>query len=528
MKDVDFGQTAYFLKNLGIKYAFGITGSGSSLRLISALEDQSIPFFSVGHEAAAMMMAGACCQDGKTNALAIGIKGPGFVNFVPGILSNYYEGRPALSISEAYGPSVPSFRKHKRLDHKAICSSIVKAYAKVDGSFESMDLLFKIAQYESPGPIHLDLCNEPVKNNLEDLKGLVSPEPEDGTHNLLAKIVQTIEGFQKPVIILGSLVSRRLSAINWSKLQVPVFTTAAGKGSINEYSPFFAGILTGEIKSLSPEQIILNEADGIIGIGLRNTELVTLKPYGVPLIIIDMVGGELHDGFEVNYKLITRKIEMVASQIFNQLAEKCWGEDIVKFHWKKVEEALLQEDWLPSTIIYQTNRKLNTNSVLVLDTGLFCTVGETLWKVESSSNFCGSSIGRFMGTSIPTAIGAAISNPEKRIVCMMGDGGVRPYLPEMKMAVNEKLPILFVLLSDGLYGTVAVESRKSGLSTRAVDIHNPSWWRAIEAIGCNSQFISNQDELDRVLDNWLSFKQPLFLEMKFDPLKYANLTMNLR
>ncbi|MBL1828579.1 hypothetical protein ELE35_29995, partial [Klebsiella pneumoniae] len=91
---------------------------------------------------------------------------------------------------------------------------------------------------------------------------------------------------------------------------------------------------------------------------------------------------------------------------------------------------------------------------LILDTGLFCTIGETIWKASKPSDFCGSSNGRYMGCAIPTAIGVAISNQGKRVICVMGDGGIRPYFPEILLAVEENLPILFLLISDGYYGSV--------------------------------------------------------------------------
>ncbi len=528
MNPVDFQQIADFLKELGIKYAFGITGSGSSLKLITALEDRMIPFYPVGHEAAATIMAGACSRDGKTKAVAIGIKGPGFVNFLPGILSNYYEGRPALSISEAYSPVAPLCRKHKRLDHRSLSSSIIKGYATVDGTIESIRLLLQLAESEAPGPVHLDLCNESVTNDIKYLQGQLSVQNGQINNNTTQELMEVITNFQKPVIILGSLVTRQLSMVDWVALEVPVFTTAAGKGSIDENTPYSAGIVTGEIKSLSPEQIILNEADGIIGIGLRNTELVSVKSYGIPTIIIDVIDGDLHEGFDPCFKIITPDLEELVSQVNHSLEGKSWGRELVETHWLKVNQELLQEDWLPSVVFHLIHQKLSKESVLVLDTGLFCTVGETLWKATTPQEFCGSSVGRFMGVSVPTAIGVAISNPGRKVICAMGDGGIRPYLSEIKLALEEKLPILFILLSDGLYGTVALEARKNNLSRRATTIQDPTWWKTIETIGCDSRLISNLNELDAALNLWPVSKGPLFLEMRFDPAKYAAQTFELR
>ena len=75
-------QLAEDLKNAGIQYAFGVTGGGASLQLITELEKKGINYIPVAHEAAAPIMAGATCADGTMRAVAISIKGiPSLSNF---------------------------------------------------------------------------------------------------------------------------------------------------------------------------------------------------------------------------------------------------------------------------------------------------------------------------------------------------------------------------------------------------------------------------------------------------------------
>ena len=517
---------SHYLARFEVKYAFGVVGNGPSLNLVSALEANSIQYYPVAHEAAAALMAGSCCCDGKTKAVAIGIKGPGFINFLPGTLSNYYENRPALTISEAYSPSVPAFRKHKRIDHSSFCSSIVKQFATWDNNFQTIKNLLMLACQEIPGPIHIDLCNEPVQNNKMEAEFKITNE--EPVSQYTEKVLQAIKSSKKPAVILGSCVSRKLNKLNWNMLNIPVVTTAAAKGCIDEESPYAGGIITGEIKDLSPESTILKKADLLIAFGLRNTEMVLPKPFSVPLIIVDAVDEGLHDGFEALVCLINRNLLSLASVIFETLLEKNWGEDIVRSHWSEVEKELFKDQWLPAQVLRQLQSVIGQEAILTLDTGLFCTIGETVWKARSPNNFCGSSNGRFMGTAIPSAIGLAISSPRKKIICVAGDGGIRPYLPEIKIAVNQKLPILFILMSDGYYGSVAVNALGKSISKKAYQIENHSWWRAIEAMGCPSAVISNDKELEKSLCHWLKNEGVLFMEMNFNPDKYFCMTNRLR
>ncbi|MEJ2446302.1 MAG: thiamine pyrophosphate-binding protein, partial [Exilibacterium sp.] len=149
----------------GVDKAFGITGSGLSLRLICALREKGVDYHCVGHEAAAALMAGGALKRDGIGAVSISIKGPGFVNLVPGLLSNFYEGRPMASVSEAYNGDAPCHMAHKRLDHKSLCSNVAKGYGKVSTRGEDISRLLALAGSEYPGPVHVDLCKQ-AENSL--------------------------------------------------------------------------------------------------------------------------------------------------------------------------------------------------------------------------------------------------------------------------------------------------------------------------------------------------------------------------
>lgn len=521
------GIAAGHLSRMGIRYAFGVAGGGTSLELITALEGEGISYYPVAHEAAGALMAGACSAEGVARAVAVSIKGPGLANLLPGILSNHYENRPAITISEAYGPAASNSQQHKRLDHRRILASLVKGYMTFSDSAEIVQELLDGASEEVPGPVHIDLYGEPTGGQIDwyGRTPALFHDPSREKRNA-EEMRQALEAAHRPVIILGSLGRRRLQKVKWNILGVPVLTTAAAKGCINEESEFAGGVITGEIKELSPEAMIIQQADMILAFGLRNTEMVRVKPFSAPLIMIDTVDG-LQDGFEPKHAYLVSDPEALALALRDPLANKAWGKDVVAAYRDALEHEFQQEEWMPAQV-FKAIQSLVAEAILVLDAGLFCTIAETIWRARESCDFLGSSNGRFMGTGIPTAIGAALTYPGRRVVAVAGDGGIRPYLAEIKLAVEEKLPILFILMSDGGYGTFSLAGRERNLSPRAVTIKNPSWWRAAEAMGCNAAMANNLNELEDILAEWAKAAAPLFLEMHFPPERYAAMTQKLR
>ena len=519
-------QLAGQLKAHGVAYAFGVVGSGPSLRLVLALEQAGVPYYPVAHEAAAALMAGACCRFGTIRGVAITIKGPGFINLLPGVLSNLYENRPALTISEAYPPDTPRSRTHKRAEHQLLSASLVKGCAFADGEEGTVAALLAVGECEVAGPVHLELAANPVAGISQ--VNTPCPPSQAVDESTLENVIRSIRSSKRPALVLGCSAWRRLPGIKWDKAGVPVCTTAAGKGAVDETSPFAGGVVTGEVKELSPERAVLDQADLIIGIGLRNTEVILAKPYAAPLILLDFLDGGLHQGFEPVLRLIASDLESAAERILEELAQRSWGDVEIAQHIQRLSEALLTGRWMPAPVFRRLQEALGPEAVLCLDTGLFCTVGETVWRSTSAETFCGSSVGRFMGTALPTSIGVAISTPSRPVVCVCGDGGIRPYLPEIKLAVEHRLPLLLVLMTDGRYGTIAAGAPPEAKDHPALKIHDPHWWRVLDAMGCPAQAVSSLTELDRALSEWNFSAGPLFLETGFDPYLYRSMTEKLR
>ena len=464
---------ARLLVDHGLQYAFGVTGSGSSLSLITELEALGVRYFPAVHEASAALMAGAVTKATKSLSISISIKGPGLANMVPGIASNYFEGYPALSVSEAFGADVPSFHKHKRLDQETMLASFVKGCISLDDVERQLEVLLQVAQAEAPGPVHLNLC----------LHGQdIFPSEQDHERQLEGQktrqlFFQYLKHSKCPAVIVGSLASRR----GWSKqltnLRVPVFTTVSAKGVLSERLEHSAGVFTGDGKELTPESQLFSQSDLVVGIGLRNTEVLSVRPPAKPLVIVDEVDSGLSEGFECDACLHDPSGQVIP-EVLNELQAKSWGTDQIALLRRKMCKELLSKEWLPP-VCFDVLNDLSFAHGLVVDTGSFCTIAEHIWQQLGEDRvFMGSSNGRFMGTSIPSAIGTAISKPGFPVFCVVGDGGMAMYPAEIKLAIRENLPICLILMSDGLYGSVACVPQSKPMNRRAVTISEPSWLRS--------------------------------------------------
>jgi acetolactate synthase-1/2/3 large subunit len=506
----------------GVRGLFGVAGSGLSWQLITAMEERGVPFFDVSHEAAGAIMAGAFGRQGGSFGAAISIKGPGLANLIPGIVSNHFEQWPTLTISESYDPNAPLVRMHKRVDHRALLFPVIKAYATLAEPAVTTKQLENEARNEIPGPVHLDLLigeTQTFSRYKEGTSGGSSSQiSSDKFEKLLARS-------QKPVLIVGSLARRSSWAATLTALELPIFTTLAAKGVIDEWSPWAAGIFTGDGKELSLEKQIIPQADLVVGLALRNLEVLTPHRFPVPLISLDVVGPETTWGFEADETLVSSNL---FDSTLENLKTKAWKCNPVTGAISVIRQSLTVQEWSPGRIFLELEKLLPSVNCLVVDTGLFCTVAEHVWRARAPNSFLASANGRFMGTSIPMAIGAALARPKAPAICAVGDGGIRPYVAEFKLAIEHKLPILFLLMTDGRYGSIAAAPSAPNLSLSAVTIARPSWFEAIEALGCEAAQIDELDKLISRVRNWKFENGPLFLETVFAPTDYAQMISGVR
>jgi acetolactate synthase I/II/III large subunit len=515
----DISRLARELVRLGTKHVFGIPGEGPSLILLDELEKLGCSFHLVAHEAAGALLAGGFGRAAGIPGISLSVKGPGFCNMLSGIASNWLDRNPALSISESYGPRSSPFRMHKRISHAAMAMPVVKAYAD-NISPDLIPKLWNLCLEEEPGPAHLD-----ISDHMENLLVENSPPKSNGVSYLPAEVSRSIQKAQKPVVIAGGLGTRRAWREKLSALKVPVFTTFAGKGAVDESLPFSAGVFTNSGGPFAPESRLLPASDLAVGLGLRTTEILDVKPLPVPLLTLDEITART-DGLEPIIQL--HATVAAFDESLEILKSKEWGASEVRSSKALLETKIQPCRWLPAGCFRTLQAILPESTVFVLDTGNFCTVGEHILTARHPLHIIGSTQGRSMGVGIPTAIGTALARPKLPTVIVVGDGGVRMYPDTVAIAVREKLPLLIVLTSDGFFSSIRQEAVKKGLAQDFPRLNSSNWTSVFKEFGCPAERVESMGHLENVVKAWTSTGGPLFLELIFDADLYANATEGVR
>ena len=330
---------------------------------------------------------------------------------------------------------------------------------------------------------------------------------------------------KKPVLIIGSLGTRLKLRDYLEDLALPVMTTVAAKGIINEEHSYAGGIFTGAGLVDAPERSILGQADIVLGIGIRLNEILNQSPDIENVINFDTVTIPAERDSKIN-TLCVDKTTII--DLLEKLKTFEWGKSHVDSSKKRLLELSSSKDFLPWNVYQILQSSLPKNTRYILDTGSFCTVAEHFLLSRKPYEKIFSANGRYMGSSVPLGIATSLVDVSVPTVVVCGDGGIGMYISEIKIAVDNLLPILVVLMSDEGFASILGNARKRGLNQEVLQIKNPSWRKVLAGFELETSIVETTSELNIAVRNFLSGNKPCFIECKFDPHPYLSMTETLR
>jgi acetolactate synthase-1/2/3 large subunit len=95
-----------------------------------------------------------------------------------------------------------------------------------------------------------------------------------------------------------------------------------------------------------------------------------------------------------------------------------------------------------------------------------------------------------LGYGIPAAIGACVARPGVPVICLTGDGGAQFALAEMMVAVQEQLPVTFVIWNNRGYREIAEAMAAAGTAVIGCDPLPPDFGGLAAAFGMAHQAVT--------------------------------------
>ena len=537
------------LNEYEVNYIFGLCGD-TSLPFYDALFrlNHSIKHILTRDERSASYMADGYARVTGKVGVCEGPSGGGATYIIPGVVEANESSISLISITSDVPTTSYGHFPLTELDQKALFKPLTKwncVLRKSKTFAKDIRRAFKESTTGKPGSCHLalpyDIQNQEVseKEIWVDKKHVKFPaEAKKPNINKLKKILEEIYKSKNPIIICGGAIKNAFAERELQKfvekLNIVLATSVTGKGTLSDSHPNSLGVVGSNGGSIFTRET-LNNSDLVIFLGCRAGSVTTEK-WQYPnkkkkIIHIDVDPSVIN----ANYKSYISLIAEVKSTLIeaNKLvkAKDFKGDEIVKEVKKKKFSKFNQlansndTPIKPERIVKELNDQLPKDTYVVVDPGTPCPYFAAYYNFnESGRYFITNRAHGALGYALPASIGVQIGRPKNRVISVMGDGSFGFAVGELETAVRLKLPIIFIVISNSVYGWI-----KAGQKTKfekryfSVDFNRTDHSKIAEAYGVKSWKISNNDDLKDKINEAINFKSgPCLLDIITQPLQDAN------
>ncbi|MBP1852366.1 thiamine pyrophosphate-binding protein [Rhizobium halophytocola] len=123
-----------------------------------------------------------------------------------------------------------------------------------------------------------------------------------------------------------------------------------------------------------------------------------------------------------------------------------------------------------------------------------------------------------MGYGLPAAVAAKALHPEREVVCFAGDGCFMMHGQEFATAVRYGLPIIVLLVNNGIYGTIRMhQEREYPGRVSATDLTNPDFADLARAYGGHGETVETTADFAAAFERARASGKPSILDIKLDP-----------
>lgn len=472
------------LEAYGVEYVFGTCGH-TNIALLDAIGRSSITFVIARHEQTAAHAAdGYARATGKPGVLLMHV-GPGMMNAVTGVATAALDSVPLVAISG----DIPSYlygrhphqevNLHNDADQTAIYRPFVKRAWQVHRAEDLArftERAFWTATSGRPGAVLLNVPMDIFSRTLPEQSAplpvqVTRPGLEEGAALRIADLLAEAE---RPLIYIGGGLGpagrERLRELA-EHLDIPVAHSLMAKGALPDDHPLVLG-MTG-FWGLELTNDYARKADVVLAIATRfaETDASSWNPaytWSFPpskLIQIDIDPAEIGRNYPVEIGAVADAGLAVAAIRDAVLNKPPTRRPVLRQQIGNARHELFassaargeSDDFplRPERILADVRKALPSDAVLVTDVGWNKNGVAQCYPLPADGRFITPGGASTMGFGPAAALGVQIAQPDRVVVALIGDGGMSAQLPAVPLAVEQGLPVIFLVMNNRAHGTIS-------------------------------------------------------------------------
>jgi acetolactate synthase-1/2/3 large subunit len=543
------------LKQEGVTKVFGQCGH-TNYALIDACRLHGIEYVSFRHEQMAAHAADAYFRVSHKLAVVNVHLSPGMTNALTGVVSAAADCTPMLVIcgnTPAYNHAREphqGIRFHADASQGDIYRPICKRVWRVDDAKLLCDVMpraLNVAQTGRPGAVLIDVPMDVFSAQINAEAVTVARRPSHGrpvgSSEGIAEAACLLLAAAKPVIFAGNGVLLSEASEELKELaelmEAPVATTLMGKSAFPEKHTLALG--TTGIWGTRVANETAKEADVIlaVGTGFGEADCSSWNPaftFAIPpsrVIQIDIDPQEIGKIYPVEVGIVGDARDTLRELIQRLRGEKRLAADAVarmreldsrKQAWDEELVASQTNDDKPihpARLLSELSKAAPEDAIYVTDVGWNKNGAGQQLKCSKPGTFITAGGMATMGFSPAAAIGAKIAAPNRKVICLVGDGGFLSVIGALTTAVELDVPVLWVLFNNFCFSTIRSVGARYFRNTYGTEFtrpdgtpYNPDFILLAKAFGIDAALVEEPSELGAALEKAMKAEVPYLLEVR--------------
>jgi acetolactate synthase I/II/III large subunit len=513
----------------GAGLAFCVPGE-SFLAVLDGLYESPVRLIVCRHESGAANMADAYGKLTGRPGICIVTRGPGATHASVGVHTAFQDSTPLILLVGQVASNQEEREAFQEVDYRRMFGPLAKWVAQIDRTDRIPELMaraFATATSGRPGPVVLALPEDMLsaEADVPDARPYRPVQPHPGD---LSALRDLLAGAERPLALLGGAGwTPQASADLRGFLEANDLAAGAAfrrQDSLDNDSPSYVGDVGIAVNPKLAARV--READVLLVVGPRLGEITTsgyslLEPPTPRQALVHVHPGaeELSRVYQPTLPILSG-MEQFAAAVRGLRVEPRWRE------WRAAARADYEE-WqrhgaMPGDVdlgevVAHLRARLPADTIVCNGAGNFSVWVHRFWRYHVFPSQLAPTSGA-MGYGVPAAVAAKAVAPERTVLCFAGDGDFLMTGQELATAVQYDLPVLFVVVNNGMYGTIRMhQERHYPGRVVGTELRNPNFAAYAAAFGAHGETVERTEDFADALERALASGRPALLELRVDP-----------
>jgi acetolactate synthase-1/2/3 large subunit len=532
------------LADLGISHVLGIPG-GYTGGVFSALhDDPDIDVVQVREESLGSYMAEAHGRyTGRPLVVMgqgewiVGNAGQGYLEALLGsspllILTEMSEGGPLSHHAPYQGGSGDYGSWDTRRALEGLTKRVMVSHYPAQ-AVQHVQLAYKHAVTGDPGPVAVIFHGDALKGQVDQstkprLYGSSAYVPTRSAavdDRAIEATVTALNAAERPVVVAGNGIRVGQACAELLELaetlDIPIATTASGKGVVDETHPLSLGVI-GTFGH-GPANAVVGTADFVLAVGTRlapldtgDENLALLDPDRQFLAQVDIEPLHTAWTYPVDVQIVADARTALQALTERTSAGARGGSErvaaAVANHGElDGGEAISDEvPMTPQRIIRAVGECFPSDGIVTCDAGENRLFMMHWHRNRLAGGYLQPAAGGGMGYAVPAAMGARIADPDRPILAVCGDGGFAMSMHGLMTALQERLPIAVLVFNNNALGWVLHGMGEQAVAAGFDDFDHAA---IAQAMGCDGIRVRSPQDLEEGLRSVADITRPLVIDV---------------